>query len=41
LYWQETGFGLKPTIPISPLVMQEGADGALVASKVLYASYYF
>ncbi|HXV64546.1 MAG TPA: hypothetical protein VEK15_27865, partial [Vicinamibacteria bacterium] len=41
LYWQETEFGLKPTIRISHLVIQEVSDGALVASKMLYASHYF
>lgn len=41
LYWQEVEFGLKPTIRISHLVIQEEADGALVASKMLYASHYF
>jgi hypothetical protein len=41
LYWQETDFGLKPTVRISHLVIQEGAEGALVASKMLYASHYF
>jgi hypothetical protein len=41
LYWQETEFGLKPTIRVSHLVIQENAEGALVASKMLYASHYF
>ena len=41
LYWQETEFGLKPTIRISHLTIRESADDAVVASKMLYASHYF
>jgi hypothetical protein len=41
LYWQETTFGLKPILRISHLVIWEGADNTLVASKMLYASHYF
>jgi hypothetical protein len=41
LYWQETVFGLKPTIRISHMVIWEGQDETLVASKMLYASHYF
>jgi hypothetical protein len=41
LYWQETQFGLKPTIRISHLTVQETADDAIVASKMLYANHYF
>lgn len=41
LYWQEATFGLKPTIRINHLVMAEEPDGAMVASKMLYASHYF
>lgn len=41
LYWQETDFGLKPTIRISHLMMREGPEGAVVTSKMLYASHYF
>lgn len=41
LYWQETDFGLKPTIRISHLVIQEGVEATVVASKMLYASHYF
>jgi hypothetical protein len=41
LYWQETEFGLKPTIRISHVVVREGADDAVVASKMLYATHYF
>jgi hypothetical protein len=41
LYWQETAFGLKPTIRISHLTVREGPDDAVVASKMLYASHYF
>ena len=41
LYWQETEFGLKPTIRISHLTIREGPDDTVVASKMLYASHYF
>jgi len=41
LYWQETQFGLRPTVRISHLVIQERPDQAVVASKMLYASHYF
>jgi len=41
LYWQETEFGLKPTIRISHLTIREGRDDTVVASKMLYASHYF
>jgi hypothetical protein len=41
LYWQETEFGLKPTIRVSHVVVREGPDDAVVASKMLYATHYF
>jgi len=41
LYWQETVFGLKPTIRISHLTIREGPDDTVVTSKMLYASHYF
>jgi len=41
LYWQETEFGLKPTIRISHVTIKEHREGAIVASKMLYASHYF
>ena len=41
LYWQETSFGLKPTVRISHLVIQERPDRTVIASKMLYASHYF
>jgi hypothetical protein len=41
LYWQENEFGLKPTIRISHLTVREGPDGAVVTSKMLYATHYF
>jgi hypothetical protein len=41
LYWQETQFGLKPTIRISHLVIHEAPDETVVASKMLYATHYF
>ena len=41
LYWQETEFGLKPTIRINHLTIRESPDDTVVASKMLYASHYF
>ena len=41
LYWQETQFGLKPTIRISHVVVQQRPAQTIVASKMLYASHYF
>jgi hypothetical protein len=41
LYWQETQFGLRPTIRISHLMIQERPNQTVVASKMLYASHYF
>jgi hypothetical protein len=41
LYWQEADFGLKPTIRINHLAMTEDRDGAIVVSKMIYASHYF
>jgi hypothetical protein len=41
LYWQETQFGLRPTVRISHLVIQERPNQTVVASKMLYASHYF
>jgi hypothetical protein len=41
LYWQETAFGLKPTIRISHLTIRETPDDTVVTSKMLYASHYF
>ena len=41
LYWQETKFGLKPTIRINHVVIQERLELTVVASKMLYASHYF
>ncbi|HEY3380435.1 MAG TPA: hypothetical protein VGK32_01640 [Vicinamibacterales bacterium] len=41
LYWQETTFGLKPTIRISHVVIEESEKETVVASKMLYASHYF
>lgn len=41
LYWQETDFGLKPTIRINHVTIREGPDIAIVASKMLYATHYF
>ena len=41
IYCQETKFGLKPTIRIKHLVIQERPGRTVVASKMLYASHYF
>jgi hypothetical protein len=41
VYWQEAKFGLKPTIRINHVAIQEGGDAIVVASKLLYASHYF
>jgi hypothetical protein len=41
LYWQETEFGLKPTIRISHLTIRENPDDTVVTSKMLYATHYF
>lgn len=41
LYWQETEFGLKPTIRISHVTIREGPADVVVASKLLYATHYF
>lgn len=41
LYWQETEFGLKPTIRLSHLTILETSREVVVASKMLYASHYF
>jgi hypothetical protein len=40
-YWQEAEFGLKPTIRINHVAIQESKDGTVVASKQLYSSHYF
>jgi hypothetical protein len=41
LYWQEAQFGLKPTIRISHLVIDDRPGVTVIASKLLYASHYF
>ena len=41
LYWQETEFGLRPTIRISHVTIRENPDDTVVTSKMLYASHYF
>ena len=40
-YWQEAEFGLKPTIRISHVAIQEGKEATVVASKQLYPTHYF
>jgi hypothetical protein len=41
LYWQEAQFGLKPTIRINHLVIDDRPGVIAIASKLLYASHYF
>jgi len=41
LYWQETDFGLRPTIRISHVTIREKPNDTVVASKMIYASHYF
>jgi hypothetical protein len=41
LYWQETVFGLKPTIRITHVTIREGAEDSVAISKMLYATHYF
>jgi hypothetical protein len=41
LYWQETEFGLRPTLRISHVTIRETPDDIVVTSKMLYASHYF
>ncbi len=41
IYWQEAVFGLKPTIRINHVAVQEGKDATIVASKQLYSTHYF
>ena len=41
LYWQETKFGLKPTIRVSHVTIVHEPTHAAVLSKMLYASHYF
>jgi hypothetical protein len=41
IYWQEAEFGLKPTVRISHVAIQESPDATVVASKQLYSSHYF
>ena len=41
IYWQEAEFGLKPTIRLNHVAIQEDKDATIVASKQLYSSHYF
>jgi len=41
LYWQEAKFGLKPTIRVNHLIIDEQPTHVAVANKMLYASHYF
>jgi hypothetical protein len=41
LYWQETEFGLRPTIRVSHVTLGGDSSSSVVTSKMLYASHYF
>ena len=41
LYWQEAKFGLKPTIRINHVVIDDRPGPTVIAIKLLYASHYF
>jgi hypothetical protein len=41
LYWQEAQFGLKPTIRINHVVIDDRPGVTAVAVKLIYASHYF
>jgi hypothetical protein len=41
IYWQEARFGLKPTIRINHVAIQQTTDATIVASKQLYSTHYF
>ena len=41
IYWQEAEFGLKPTVRLNHVAIQDGDDATVVASKQLYSSHYF
>lgn len=40
-YWQIVNFGLKPTVRINHVIIENSPAGIVVASKQLYASHYF
>jgi hypothetical protein len=41
LYWQDVQFGLKPTIHVNHLVIDDRPGATAVASKMIFASHYF
>jgi hypothetical protein len=41
LYWQDAKFGLKPTIHVNHVVIDDRPGAIAVASKLIYASHYF
>ena len=41
LYWQDVQFGLKPTIRVNHVVIDNRPGVTAVASKMIYASHYF
>ena len=40
IYWQETVFGLKPTLRVSHVTIREGKEETVLTSKMIYASHY-
>ena len=40
-YWHQVKFGLKPTVRLNHVVIEERPDVVLIATKQLYASHYF
>jgi hypothetical protein len=41
LYWQELNFGLKPTLRINHLIIDNRPGMTVVSNKLIYASHYF
>ena len=41
LYWQTLEFGLKPTLRVTHMTIQERPAETIIVSKLLYASHYF
>jgi hypothetical protein len=40
LYWQETVFGLKPTLRINHVTIRERKEDTVITSQMIYASHY-
>ncbi len=41
LYWQDVKFGLKPTIRVNHVVIDNKPEFTAIASKLIYATHYF